>query len=202
MPDSSTSAQLGQLLAGLRAGDRSARDELLRQAAVRLERLTRHMLRGYPGVRRWAETDDVLQGALLRLLRALDHVQPSAPRDFLALAALEIRRELLDLARHFFGPQGMGAHHASQAGTPAEAPPHDRADWSHEPARLAQWCEFHETVGRLPDDERAVMDLLFYQGLSQTEAADLLGVSVRTLQRRWQSALVRLHDILKDGWPG
>jgi DNA-directed RNA polymerase specialized sigma24 family protein len=41
------------------------------------------------------------------------------------------------------------------------------------------------------------MGLLFYQGLSQAEAAALLGVSVRTIQRRWHEALQKLHDAWK-----
>jgi len=40
--------------------------------------------------------------------------------------------------------------------------------------------------------------LLYYHGLSQVEAAAQLHVSVRTVQRRWQKALLELHRILKD----
>jgi RNA polymerase sigma-70 factor (ECF subfamily) len=50
----------------MRAGDLSARDELLHNLCGRLERLARTMLHRFPRVRRWAETDDVLQNALLR----------------------------------------------------------------------------------------------------------------------------------------
>lgn len=203
MPDSATSSvQVSRWLDGLRAGDPAAHDQLIRHAAARLERLTRHMLRAYPGVQRWTETDDVLQGALLRLLRALKDVQPDTPRAFLALATLQIRRELLDLARHFFGPEGAAAHHASQSGRSAgDGTFHEPADWSLEPGRLAQWCELHRHVEGLPEEEREVFGLLFYQGTSQAEASRLLGVSVRTVQRRWQGALLRLHQVLRDGWP-
>ena len=109
---------------------------------------------------------------------------------------------MLDLARHFFGPQGLGTHHSSQVGTSGDGrPAHDRADWTNEPGRLAQWTELHEAVDQLPADERAVLDLLFYQGLSQAEAAELLvSVSARCICR-WQAALVELHDVLKHGWP-
>src|SRR5438874_5131516 len=88
----------------MRAGDPAARDELFRHACGRLERLTRRMLRDFPGVRRWEQTDDVLQGALVRLLRALEAVRPASARAFLGLSAEQVRRELLDLARHFYGP--------------------------------------------------------------------------------------------------
>jgi len=76
------------------------------------------MLRNYPGVGRWVEASDVLQGSLLRLLRALESVQPESTRAFFGLAAEQKRRELLDLARHFYGPQGLGANHASVGADP------------------------------------------------------------------------------------
>ncbi len=180
------------------AGDAAAREELFRHAAGRLERLTRKMLQGFPGVRRWAQTDDVLQNALVRLLRALQDVRPKSMREFFGLSAEQIRRELIDLARHYYGPQGVGANHASLgAGAAIE-----RADLTHEPSALAGWCEFHEQVQKLPETEREVMLLLFYQELPQAEAAAILGVSVRAVQRRWQSALLKLHQVLKGQWPG
>jgi RNA polymerase sigma-70 factor (ECF subfamily) len=92
----------------LRAGDASARDELLTMACERLRRLARKMLRGYPGVRRWEQTDDVLQNAAVRLCRALEAVHPASVRDFINLAAVQVRRELIDLARHYDGPEGAG----------------------------------------------------------------------------------------------
>jgi RNA polymerase sigma-70 factor (ECF subfamily) len=186
----------------LRSGDRSALDELLRHVCGRLERLTRHMLKDYPGVKRWAQTDDVLQSALLRLFRALQAVQPASMRDFFALATEQIRRELLDLARHYYGPQGPGTRHATpgERGL-SEIPLHEKADLSHEPGGLTEWCEFHRHLSELPAEEREVVGLLFYQGLSQAEAAAVLNVSVRTVQRRWQAALLRLHRVLRGEWP-
>ena len=143
-------------------------------------------------VRRWAETDDVLQNALLRLVSAVRSVKPTTSRDFLALATLQIRRELLDLARHYYGPEGIGANHDSQG---HEAPNIDKTDVREEPGSLAQWTELHEQIGALPDEERDVVGMLFYQGLSQAEAAELLGLSLRTVQRRWHDALAKLHRI-------
>ena len=56
------------------------------------------MLRDYPALRRWVETGDVLQSSLVRLMRALETLKVESPRHFLALSALQIRRELIDLA--------------------------------------------------------------------------------------------------------
>ena len=49
-------------------------------------------------------------------------------------------------------------------------------------------------VEPLPDDEREVFALVWYHDLSQAEAADVLGVSVRTVIRRWQAARIRLQQ--------
>ena len=79
----------------------------------RLQTLAHVMLRDYPRVKRWEETADVLQNALIRLHRALQTVIPPSPRDFFRLATLQIRRELVDLARHYYGPEGIGANQKS-----------------------------------------------------------------------------------------
>ena len=43
------------------------------------------MLKGYPGVGRWEQTDDVLQNSLVRLDRALGSVAPPPRRTSFAL---------------------------------------------------------------------------------------------------------------------
>jgi RNA polymerase sigma-70 factor (ECF subfamily) len=182
----------------MRAGDMKARDELLRAVCDRLERLARKMLRRFPSVQRWAQTDDVLQNALLRLLRALQEVRPNSVRDFFGLAAEQIRRELLDLARQFNGRDGVGANHASDGDRqdwPPAVEPRAATDDVHD---LERWTAFHQGVADLPDQEREVVALVFYHGWSQTQVAELLGLSVRTVQRRWRSALRALHCYLHD----
>jgi RNA polymerase sigma-70 factor (ECF subfamily) len=177
-------------------GDPSAVDALFGRTAERLRLLARRMLRRFPGVRRWAETDDVLQNALVRMLSALRAVKPESVRDYLALANLQIRRELIDLARRFHGPEGIGANHDSHPDDDAHPPRLQQApDAHHDPASLVQWSELHEHIGALPDEEREIVELLFYQGMSQAEAAEVLDVSVRTIQRRWHAALVALHEV-------
>jgi RNA polymerase sigma-70 factor (ECF subfamily) len=199
------SVQVQGWLDRLRAGDETARDKLINCACDRLTRLTRKMLKGYPRVKRWEQTDDVSQNAAVRLYRALGEVRPASPADFFRLAALNIRRELLDLAKHYYGPRGPGTKHASVAKTPGaegEAPAAlDPPEAEGEPNRLAAWSEFHRQIDLLPDEEREIFDLLWYQGLSQAEAASLLNVSERTIKRRWQSARLRLHDALHGEMP-
>ena len=104
-------------------GDVAAYDEVLARASKRLLALTRKMLRNYPHVHRWEQTDDVFQQATLRLYRSLEDVKPESTASFLRLAATQIRRTLIDLARHHFGPEGPHArHHSDAAGRAADDP--------------------------------------------------------------------------------
>lgn len=205
MPDFPT-VHLQDCLDRLRAGDAAARNDLVNCACDRLQRLTRKMLKDYRGVRRWEETGDVFQNAIMRLCRALKEVNLESLRQFYRLAAVQVRRELIDLARHHYGPEGPGAHHASQmqpapGASSAPAPAYEKPDVATEPARLAQWTEFHRQVEMLPDDEREVFDLLWYQGLSQAEAAAVTGVSDRTIKSRWRGARLKLHAALGGALP-
>ncbi len=200
-----STTQIQLRLDRLRAGDETARDELLKLACRRLNRLARKMLRRFPGVRRWEQTDDVLQNASMRLCQALKEVRPESVRSFINLAALQIRRELIDLARHYHGPRGMGRHQVGQArmdgsGT-APTPPDTPAD-TDDPDDLATWTEFHAQIDALPGEWKEVFDLLWYQGLSQAEAATLLGVTERVVKYRWRSARLELHRRLGGRMPG
>jgi RNA polymerase sigma-70 factor (ECF subfamily) len=185
-------SQLLGLVDRMRAGDQTAADELFRRVGDRLERLARKMLRSFPAVQRWEQTPDVLQNAALRLLQALQKVRPDSTRIFFALAGKHLRFELLDLKRHY-GPINV-VHHtdgvaAGRAGTPA----HEPVDAAPSPDDLEKWCEFHRQIDELPEEECEVVDLHFYQGLTKGEAAEILSVHVRTIQRLWNAALQRLR---------
>src|SRR5581483_648454 len=173
-----SATQLRQWLAGMNAGDAAARDQLFAHAAERLRRLTRQIFQDYRRVHQFEDTHDVLQNAVLRLLRSLRARPAATPEEFFRTAAREIRRELIDLARHYYGPQGAGTHRAAPAdpggATDTPAPPVDRSETTDEPGRLARWTEFHRRVEALPEEERAAFDLLWYQGLAQEDAAEVL----------------------------
>src|SRR5262245_18197703 len=102
-----------QLLLRAVGGDHKAFSQLISRVAYRLQRLTRRMLRGYPNLQRWEQTDDVYQNAVWRLYRSLQESKPESVQHFWNLAALQIRRSLIDLARRHFGPEGEAAHHHS-----------------------------------------------------------------------------------------
>jgi RNA polymerase sigma-70 factor (ECF subfamily) len=206
MSDEVSTTQLQHWVRGLQAGDAAAREQLLLHFSGRFHHLARKMLKGFPGVRRWEETDDVFQNAVLRLLRTLQQVAPPSARDLMRLASAHIRRELLDLHRHYFGPQGAGAHHSTnpdrERSEGAEPDNREPADSTGEPSRLAEWAEFHQQIEALPQEEREVFELVWYQGMPQSDVAGLLQISERTVKRRWMSARLRLREALKGELPG
>src|SRR5690349_23491754 len=87
----STTAQLQGLIDRLKAGDPSVRGELIARAGDRLHRLAHKMLQDYRSVKRFEETDDVLQNVRLRLLRALEAVPLASVQEFFRLAAAQLR---------------------------------------------------------------------------------------------------------------
>jgi RNA polymerase sigma-70 factor (ECF subfamily) len=196
-------AQIQNCLERWAQGEQAAREELLSLAGDWLRRLVAVMLRDYPGVRRWEQTDDVLQNAMLRLWRALEDVKPTTPREFCGLATLQMRRELVDLARHYFGPHGLGAHHVTGESPTQNAPvaAGPAAASSYNPARLASWTDFHDQVAQLPADLRAAFEARWYLNLKHAEAAEMLGVSVSTIIRDYQAACRRLNEVFKGELP-
>jgi len=190
---------LHELIDRIQKGDEDARDELIRTVGNSLERLARKMLQRYPGVHRWEETGDVLQNALLRLLRAVQEIKPPSVRDFFGLAAEQVRRELIDLARHYRSGKGLGRNLASHGDSILRKV--DVEDPAVKDDNLERWHDFHEAVYRLPPEEREVMGLVFYHGWTQAQIAELFQTSERTVRRRWQSACLKVDQMVKGGLP-
>jgi RNA polymerase sigma factor (sigma-70 family) len=198
MTSENTTVQLQGLIDRLHGGDGEARRCLLERACDRLRRLTRTIFADFARLRRHEESGDILNNAVIRLMRRLSGEQPATVRDFFRLAAREIRCTLLDMVRHHFGPECAGVR---EVGTPvspeASVGAGEPSATTYEPAALAIWTEFHEKVEQLPDEVREVVDLLWYEGLSQTEAAEVLGVAAITVKRRWAEARLRLGAALQ-----
>ena len=203
MNDDTDNLQL--VLDRLAQGDANAKVELIQRSQERLRRLARKMLRCEPRIAAKEETGDVLQTALMKLYRSLEVVKPSSVKAFIGLASTHMRRELVDLARHHFGPRGEGRHQVSAGGQERDddpgSPLHDKEDSAEGPTTMAAWENYHEKIDRLPEEEKEIFDYLFYQELSQEETARRLGITKRTVQRRWRSAKRNLAELLKGEFP-
>ncbi len=146
MAESFRTTQLHRLLARYQAGDRTAWDELYDLAGKRLKALAHRMLRRFPRVHGFEETDDVVQNATVRLLRALKIVQPGSVQQFFALASTQIRRELLDMIDKIGGPNGPAV--------PQPIPKDMVPDGGPSPQELEEWTEFHRQIEELPPGSR------------------------------------------------
>jgi RNA polymerase sigma-70 factor (ECF subfamily) len=149
------------------------------------------MLQTFPTVRRWNETEDVVQNAAMRLYRALGDTVPRDARGFSGLASLQVRRELLDLAKKHAGPQFHAARHETNyrfLDGENRAKVDDAHDRTESYDQLERWTRLHEAAADLPEEERELFHLVWYLGLQQEAASALLGCSVRTVKRRWESA--------------
>lgn len=139
----------------------------------------------------------------MRLWKYLAERQPETPIDYFRLAACLIRRELIDLSRHHFGQchstvvfESPSCASDQPVGPPGHRESHDD---SSDPQKLSQWTEFHEYVEKLPEDDRSLFDLLWYQGLTMNETSELLGLPLRSLRRHWKTVRIRLYrDPLMD----
>ncbi len=184
---------------------RAAREVILSAAIDHMRVVAHRMVRGFPQVRRWDETDDIVQNASIRLARALDNVGPADGRHLLGLIALQVRRELVDLARRYRGVESFAHYHESNSCDKGEinhlhdGDPADPAGNDHD--ALNAWTRFHETAATLDDEDRELFNLVWYLGLNQEQAANALDCSVRTVARRWEVLKRRLVAEFKGQAP-
>jgi RNA polymerase sigma factor (sigma-70 family) len=138
------------------------------------------------------EPDELLDAVVERLLKAMQSVRPQTVRQFFGLVNQHIRWELNDLTRRLDElPTVVGLDAQRLA-----APPSSGSTLTPNGRRILQ------AIDHLQEDEREVFELVRVQGLTQVEAAGVLGVCPKTVQRRLNGALVILAKELKDLLPG
>ena len=62
---------------------------------------------------------------------------------------------------------------------------------------LNDWSQFHDAVDALPAEECEIVGLIYYHGWPQADIAAMLRINVRTVRRRWNSALVKISETVK-----
>jgi RNA polymerase sigma-70 factor (ECF subfamily) len=181
------------------AGDSPAEPlvrEMLDRAVRRLHLLCATLLyRSYPRLTQPPlnlQADELLGAVAERLLKALREARPRTVRQLFALANQHMRWELNDLARRL--DDHPVAAELSEGLVPS--PASSVSGLSPDGLRMLQ------AIDELPGEEREVFDLVRIQGMTQVEAAELLGVSIKTVQRRLNRALLILAEELDDLRPG
>src|SRR5438093_5692827 len=198
MDEESTTAAIQHYLDAL-AGDshpEPAIRALLDRAVRRLHQLCATLLyRSYPRLTRPPanlQPDEMLGAVVERLLKALREARPASARQFFALACQHIRWELNDMARRL--DELPVPEELREELVPAPA--------SSDSGLTPKGRRILAAIDQLPEGEREAFDLVQVQGLSQAEAAQVLEVSVATVNRRLNRGLQLLTATLADLYPG
>jgi RNA polymerase sigma factor (sigma-70 family) len=194
MSEESTTAVVQRYLDAL-AGDAPAEliiRELLDRAVHRLERLCANLLhRSYPRLTKPPsnlETAEMLGGVVEGLLKAMRSTRPRTVRRFFALANQHMRWQLNDLARRL-DERPVAVELCEEC---LLAPAGSDSGITSDGRRML------EAIENLPEDEREAFGLVRLQGLTHTEAAEVLGVATKTVQRRLNRASLLLSEELAD----
>jgi RNA polymerase sigma-70 factor (ECF subfamily) len=180
-------------------GDSSAEPAvraLLDRAVRRLHQLCATLLyKSYPRLTRPPlnlQVDELLGAVVERLLKALHEARPTNARQFFALACQHMRWELNDIARRL--DKQPPAVELSDEAVPTPA--------SSDTGLTPDGRRMLAAIDGLPEAEREAFDLVRIQGMSQNEAAQVLGVSAMTVKRRLNRGLQLLAAALSDLYPG
>ncbi len=180
--------EITQLLLAWSDGDQTALEQLTPLVYAELHRLAKgYMLGEWPG--HTLQTTALINEAYLRLISWKD-VRWQGRAHFFGVAAQVMRRILVDFAR---------ARHYTKRGGAAQQVSLDEAVTIHED-RSAEFIALDEALKSLAEiDPRKsqVVELRFFGGLNAEETAEVLKVSLRTVEREWNSARTWLYRELR-----
>jgi RNA polymerase sigma-70 factor (ECF subfamily) len=173
------------LLDRLRRGDEGAFEHLFRTWYAPLVRLGEGMLRDR------AVAEEIAQDVMLELWRRREHLSSEGtPQAYLFRS---MRNRSLNHLRHL-KVEKRGEPHASRAA--ALEPPADRVLVEQEMSEAVRVA-----IDQLPDRCREVFELSRLHGLKYAEIANVLGVSVKTVEAQMGRALKALRVSLAEWLP-
>jgi RNA polymerase sigma factor (TIGR02999 family) len=186
----SSTHEFTQLLRAWTTGDESALGKLTPLAYEQLRQVAqRYMGRERPG--HGLQTTALVNEAYLRLVDCAQ-IQWQDRAHFFAVSARLMRRILIDYARsRGYRRRGGGAHHLSldEAPTVCEEPDD----------QLIALDDALQALAAFDERKSKVVELKFFGGLSIEETAEVLKVSVETVQRDWRLAKVWLLREMNEG---
>jgi RNA polymerase sigma-70 factor (sigma-E family) len=118
--------------------------------------------------------EDLLQTALTKAFLAWGRVEGN-PEPY-------VRRILVNTYASWWRRKWNGEH-----------PTEDLPDYGHHDDRVGESGDLWDALGRLPRRMRAVVVLRYFEDLTETETAQLLGVSVGTVKSQTSKALAKLR---------
>lgn len=180
--------ELTHLFAAIRAGDDEALGRLYELLYADLHRIAHARLRHANGLT--LQTTGLVSESFLRLVK-LGQVDVADRTHFLAYAARTMRSIVVDLAREGQAERrGAGAEQVTLGTTLAESLAIDTS-------LIVRIHETLEELGAIDERLAQVVEMRFFGGLDEKEAAEALGVSTRTVERLWEKARAYLFTALK-----
>ncbi|REJ75340.1 MAG: RNA polymerase subunit sigma-70 [Acidobacteria bacterium] len=173
-------------------GDKLVLEELFPLVYGELQKIARRYLRGENRAIT-LQTTALVHEAYLKLIDQ-NRVEWQNRAHFFGIAAQAMRRILLDNARRrLAGKRGQGAPHISI----------DSGNIDVSDEKAAELVDLNDALERLEalDPQKAsIVELRYFGGLSIEEAAEVLGVSVASVNRGWRAARAWLYsEIAKEG---
>lgn len=183
-----------QLLVAVRAGDRDANGQLMEVLHAELRRLARRYMRG-ERPNHTLQPTALVNEAYIRLL-AKDSPDWQNRAHFMAHAARAMRQILVDHARanrtdKRGGKQLKVSIEGARSG--ADMRVIEALAAPARPAEVIALDEALEELGRLDARQAQIVELRSFGGMSDSEIADLLGISTRTVGRESQTARLWLR---------
>lgn len=195
-------AETEELLAGARRGSDEAVDRLMERHRRSLERMVRGRLNR--AVARRVDASDVVQEALLTASRRLTEYVRDPRMPFHAWLRQLTRDRLADTYRRQFADKRNVACEQSVGGDgsrplQAAAEAHDEGLTPAAGLLHKEFFErFHAAVDRLDDGEKEIILMRHSEQLTNSQAAELLGLSQPAAAMRYLRALRQLKSLLGE----
>ncbi len=183
--------QVTQLLRDWRNGDQAAFDRLLPLVYDELRRLAGHYLRG-ERQGHTLQSAALVHEAYLQLLG--QEIDWQSRAHFLGVAAQAMRRVLVDYARsrNYQKRGGQAVHVEIEAAATVALT---------QAGELVALDDAMQGLEKLDPRKSRVVELRYFGGLSVEETAEVLGISVPTVVRDWNTAKAWLRREMSRGAP-
>ena len=181
---------LTELIAQVGAGNREARDELFAAAYSELRKLARSRLRD-GGRNTYLETTALVHESYLRFLNA-GELRIDDRKAFFAYASKVMRSVIIDSVRE---------HRAERRGGNLLELTLNTQLGADLPDGEAEVLQVHDALLALEQVEprlATVVEMRYFGGYSETEIAETLDLTERTVRRDWEKARLLLMSALKQ----
>lgn len=184
-----SSADVTQMLRDWRKGDRAALDRLMPVVYDELRQIAARFLRNRrPG--HTLQTTALVHEAYIRLIGKQDNDWQSRVH-FFGFAAKTMRYILMEYAASQKTEKRGGGQIKLSLNEALETP--ERQDFD-----LLALHEALDILAAMDERQSQIVELRFFAGLGNEEIAELLGVSLATVNREWRMAKAWLHTALLD----